>query len=311
MKSYFLLMLFLSLFTTQILAQPTAVTEVDRNKQTSFKKFYDRLKIGYFGVPTSPTFHDMKKGQWNNAATSPETGAATKGKKYSHDTWPTNLWNQVSFNYNFGAKLNFVINPRFMIPIVTARDMQAPEDRSLIQLQDFLVGFQGVIFASEDKKFNLWIRPGVRLPTSHATRNSENGGFGKTTHELELAYNPTYDFTKTFQIGIFGQLRNWVYNDRYNYSRMRFYTAPYFAVTLNDTTKFQVYYENMWENGKRWKSINGKTPIFKDTWQNTMVGVAKDITPKLNIFPYVGTFVNRPLSDKSFWVGAWISYQIK
>ena len=67
----------------------------------------------------------------------------------------------------------------------------------------------------------------------------------------------------------------------------------------------------MWENGKRWKSINGKTPVFKDTWQNTMVGVAKDITPKLNIFPYVGTFVNRPLSDKSFWVGAWISYQIK
>jgi hypothetical protein len=253
----------------------------------------------------------MDEGNLEYAAISPEFGQSQTGEGRNRDTWPTNMWNQVSFNYNFGAKLNFVVNPRFMVPLAHSVSMKEPESRDLIYLQDFLVGFQGVILASEDKKINLWIRPGLRLPNSAASRNSTNGGFGRTTHELELAYNLSYDMTKNWQFGIFGQIRNWVYNDRYNYARNRIYTAPYFAYVINDTTKFQVYYENMLENSRRWESINGKKPVFKDVWQNTMIGVAKDITPKLNVYPYLGTFVNRPIDNKSLWLGAWISYQIK
>lgn len=311
MKSYFLLALYVFSFSSVLWAQPTALRKLDTKPGEHFDKFHSRLKIGYFGVFTSPTLYDMKRGDWDNAAISPEFGISQKGQKRNHDTWPTNLWHQISFNYNFGSRLNFVVNPRFMTPLSHASDMKAVEDRSLIQFQDFLVGFQGVVISSDNKKFNLWIRPGMRLPTSLASRNSNNGGFGRTTHELELAYNPTYDFNKTFQLGIFGQVRNWIFSDRYNSSRIRYYQAPYVAITLNDTTKLQAYYELMIENNKRWESINKKDPAHKDVWQNLMLGVAKDVTAKLNLFPYLGVFTNRPLDDKSFWLGAWVSYQIK
>lgn len=286
-------------------------------EKSSFDRFYDRLRIGTFTVITTPTLWDMEKGNWDNAAISPEFGI-DNGVERNNDTYPTNLWNQISFNYNFGAKMNFVFNPRFMIPLSHSSDMSDPEDKGLIALEDFLVGFQGVVLASDDKKFNLWIRPGVRLPTSKASRGSNNDGFGKISHQLELAYLPTYDFNKKWQVGIFGQLRAWIYEDRYNWSRFRFYTAPFIQYSIDDTTRIQLYYENMLENRRRWKGIQSASrgfdqkPYFEDVWQSLMFGVNKDITPKLNIFPYVTTFVNDvPFSTKSFFLGAWVSYQIK
>ncbi len=316
MKSSFLLTLVLSALAAnvalaQITTKPSA-QDLKPNTKTSFQKFSDRLKIGYFGVLTTPHFDDMEKGQWRNGAISPEYGNAPKGDAKNQDTWPTNIWNQISFNFNFGAKMNFVVNPRFMVPLASSRDMKEPEDRALIMVDDVLVGFQGVVYSSEDKKFNLWIRPGMRLPTSKASRNSGNGGFGNTTRQLEIGYNPTYDFNKTWQLGIFGQVRQWVYEERYTYARLRFYTAPYIQYTINDTTRLQAYYEHMWENFRNWESINDKKPVFKDKWQNIMLGVSHDITPKFNVMPFVNCFVNdTPITDKSFWIGAWISYQIK
>ena len=300
----------------------TVVTETVSKTEVAlprspFEKFYDRLRIGYWSAFTSPTFDDMGKGQWKNAAISPEKGGGPKssanpnGPFENQDTWPTNIWHQISFNYNFGAKMNFVFNPRFMTPLASPTDMKAPEDRSLIMLDDFLVGFQGTVISSADKKFNLFLRPAVRVPVSRASRNGNNGGFGKLSRQLELAYLPTYDFNKQWQLGVFGQLRMWVYNDRYNWGQFRFYTAPFVQYTINDRARLQVYYETMIENNKRWKSINGKNPVFKDTWQNLMIGPNVDITKKFNIFPFLGVFVNRPITDESFWIGAWISYQIK
>lgn len=292
--------------------QTSVISTTEVVEKTSFKKFSDRLRIGYFGVLTTPTFRDMEKGQWRNAAISPEWGQASSGEKKNQDTWPTNLWHQISFNFNFGARMNFVVNPRFMTPLASPTDMKAPEDRSFIELEDFLVGFQGVVYSSTDKKFNLWIRPGMRMPVSRASRNSTNRGLGSTTHQIELGYLPTYDINKTWQVGIFGQFRNWIYDDRYNYTRMRIYTAPFVQYTIDDTSRVQVYYENMLENDRRWKSLNGKVPVFQDYWQNVFAGYSKDITPKFNVFPYIGAFVNDvPFSSQSFWAGAWISYQIK
>ncbi len=282
--------------------------EADRNK-TSFQKFHDRLKIGVFSVFTSPTMSDIEKGNFHYGATSPKT----KSFPGNRDSLPMTFWNQVSFNYNFGAKLNFVFNPRFSIWPLRGKDTTLNPEASTIQIEDFLLGFQGVAFSSTDKKFNLWIRPGVRLPTSRASRNATNAGFGTTSYQYELAYLPTYDFDKTWQIGIFGQFRQWIFNDRYSYARFRFYTAPYVQYTINDTNRIQFYFESMVENNKRWETINDKSPVFKDIWQNFFVGVSHDVTPKFNVFPFIGMFPDDPegLSNKSVWLGAWISYQIK
>ncbi|HXH32490.1 MAG TPA: hypothetical protein VNJ01_16945 [Bacteriovoracaceae bacterium] len=297
---------FLSTIAWSAETKKVSNTEVLETRN-DFQKFYDRLKISYFGVLTTPTLKDMSDGEWENGALSPEFSGGT-----NRDTWPTNMWNQVSFNYNFGAKMNFVFNPRWMTPLAHPVDMQEPEDRSLIALEDFLVGFQGVVASSEDKKFNLWIRPGLRLPTSRASRNSNNAGFGQLTHQLELAFLPTYDFNKTVQVGMFGQVRSWIYEDRYNISRLRISTSPMLQITLDDTTKWVTYYNHILENNKRFKSINGKNPVFKDVWQGVMTGISKDVTKKLNIYPYVEAFVNDvPFSTNSVYVGAWISYSIK
>jgi hypothetical protein len=290
-------------------------TEVVDTKKTDFEKFSDRLKIGYFGVLTLPNFRDAFNGDFNNAAISPEFGGSDSNtgntEKKNQDTYPTNMWNQISFNYNFGAKMNFVFNPRWMTPLAHSVSMKKPEDRSLVALEDFLVGFQGVILTSEDKKFNLWIRPGMRLPTSRGSR-SPHPAFGSLDRQLELAYIPTYDVNKTLQFGWQGQIRQWIYEDRYNDSRLRFSSSPFVQVTLNDTTRVTTYYNNIIENNKRNKSVNGLTPRYKDVWQGLMIGVSKDITPKFNIYPYIETFINDiPLSSRSAYFGAWISYQIK
>lgn len=314
MKSISLLFLILtSLSTSVALAQMTTMPpKSSLESKSSFEKFSDRLRIGYFGVLTTPHLDDMEKGQWRNAAISPEFGLEPKGENKNRDTWPTNVWHQISFNYNFGAKMNFVFNPRFMTPLAHGRDMEAPEDRSLIEIEDFFFGFQGVVFSSDDKKFNLFLRPGMRLPTSRASRNSGNGGFGASTHQIELGFLPTYDFNSKWQLGVFGQIRNWVYDDRYNYTRTRFYTAPFVQYTIDDKSLVQVYYENMIENFRRWESINDKKPVFKDVWQNVMVGYSRDVTSRLNLMPFASVFVNdKPVTDKSIWFGAWISYKIK
>lgn len=311
MKSSFLFFLLFNLITSGVaLAQMStrpSPKDMKAQEKTSFDKFYDRLKIGYFGVFSSPQLDDMKNGDWENAALSPEFSGGT-----NQDSWPTNIWHQVSFNYNFGAKMNFVFNPRFMTPLAHPVDMKEPEDRSLLMVEDFLFGFQGVVVTSVDKAFNLWIRPGIRLPTSRASRNAGQAGAGTLTNQVELAYNGTYDFNKTWQMGVFGQIRSWVIEDRLVTDRFRFYTAPFVQYTLDDTSRIQVYYETMLESDQRSLPASKRDPLFKDVWQNIFVGYNTDLTKTFNIMPFASVFVNdNPITDKSFWLGAWISYQIK
>ncbi len=317
MKVTLLFFSLLTFSTSVALAQVSTMpspkdAEADRNK-TSFNKFHDRLKINLFTVFTSPTLYDIERGNYEYGAVAP----ASQTFPGNRDSVATSFWNQLSFNYNFGAKMNFVFNPRFSFYPVRAKQDATNNpnpDQTTFQVEDFLVGFQGVVFSSEDKKFNLWIRPGVRLPTSRASRNTTNAGFGSTSYQYEFAYLPTYDFNKTWQVGIFGQFRQWIFNDRYSHARFRFYTAPYVQYTINDTNRIQLYFESMIENNKRWEAIGKKkSPVFKDIWQNVFVGVSHDVTPKFNVFPFVGIFPDDPdgLSNKSVSLGAWISYQIK
>ena len=287
---------------------PVAPAAAEPVKQSSFDKFYDRLKIGYFGAFQSPHFDDMRKGQWRNAAISPTWGKDKKEGK-NQDTYATNVFNQISFRLKSGGKLDFVVNPRFTLMLADARD----EGHNMILIEDVLVGVQGVVAASEDKKFNLWIRPAVRVATSRGSRNSGNGGAGTTTHQLELAFLPTYDFNSTWQIGWFGQLRQWTVEDRYTLDdRFRIISAPYVQYAFDPKTRLQVYYQNFLESDQRAKPVEDRKLTLIDRWQDVMIGLNKDVTEKLNIFPFFAFYVDDvPYSMKSAYLGAWISYTIK
>ena len=272
--------------------------------KSSFDKFYERLSIGYFGSLTSPNLETWDS---RRAATSPEFSE----KKTNDDTAPLNIWSQVNFGYNFGGKFKFNVIPRFTTFLDKAPDQGAGE-RGMVILEDALVGFSGVLYSSDDKKFNWWFRPGIRLPTSYGTRATNDASFGRLTYNIELLSVFSYDFNSKWQLALTSQDRYWIFENRYNASRNRFITIPYVTYTLNDTTKIQAYYENFLENNKRWKSINGKNPSYRNVWQNAYIGIAKDITPKLNVYPFISAFVNDvPFSTQSFWLGLWVSYQIK
>ncbi len=295
--------------TTQATAPSTNTTKAEAPK-SAFDKFYERLSIGYFGSLSTPTF---EKWDSRGAALSPEFTSGTNKDSYS-----MNLLSQVNFAYNFGAKMKFNVIPRFTVFLNEAPGQESGE-RGMVLLEDALVGFSGVVYSTDDKKFNWWMRPGIRLPTSHATRHFNNEdsakdgpGFGRLDYNLEITNSFTYDFNTTWQLGLLFQDRYWIYEQRYNASRNRLYLAPNITYTINETTKIQAYYENMLENNKRWKSINGKEPSYRNVWQNAYIGIAKDVTPKLNLYPYLSAFVNDvPFSTKSFWFGLWVSYTIK
>jgi hypothetical protein len=300
---------------TSRVATKTVSTEASTAEvaKSDFDKFYERLSISYFGVLTTPTF---EKWDSNNAALSPEFSGGDPCRNC--DSYSLNVWSQVNFGYNYGGKMKFNVIPRFTTFLDGPSDQPAGE-RGMVLLEDMLVGFSGVVASSPDKKINWWMRPGMRIPTSHATRHYNNldtvkngPGFGRLTYGLEWLHSLTYDYDKDLQVGITFQHRMWVFENRYNGSRIRHLTSPFISYALNDTTKVQLYYENMIENNKRWESINGKKPVYYNVWQNAYVGVAKDITPKLNLFPYISAFVNDvPFSMRSVWAGMWISYTIK
>jgi hypothetical protein len=312
MKRSFLLTVILgALLTSQVYGQTKKATttttpiatQAAEAPKSDFDKFYERLSIGYFGALTTPNFDNWDS---REAAISPEFSGGT-----NNDTYSMNVWSQVNIGYSYGGKFKFNVIPRFTV-LLDEAPTQDPGERGNVLLEDALVGFSGVLYASDDKKFSWWMRPGVRLPTSHATRNADNADFGKISYNLELLTTLTYDFNPAWQLGTTYMNRYWIYEQRYNNSKHRHYISPFITHTLNDTTKIQLYYELMLQNNNRRESINGLSPVYKDLWQNAYIGVAKDITPKMNVFPFISAFVNDPkFGMQSFWAGLWVSYQIK
>lgn len=294
-----------SLAFAQLDSMPSARDRKPQEKKV-FDKFYERLRIGYFGIITTPTFDAIDKGEWDKAALSPEITGGT-----NRDSWPTNVWNQLSFGYNYGGTMSFVVNPRWATPLTHPSNMASDEDTSFIMLDDLLVGFQGVVYSSADKKFNLWIRPGIRIPTSQGSINGTNRGAGKIIHQPELAYFPTYDINKTWQVGVFGMARQWVYEDIYDLTRFRFYNAAYVQYALNDTSRIALYFEHILETDQRSVPAADRKVVFKDLWQSVFLAFNHDVNKKLNIMPTLNCFYDRPITSNSFYAGMWISYTIK
>lgn len=315
MKRSFLLTVILgALVTAQVYGQTKKVTtttstttQAAEAEKSAFDKFYERLGISYFGAYTSPTLEDWDT---TNAAISPEYGEQV-GECHNCDSYSQNIFNQFNFSYNYGGMFKFHIVPRFTLFLSEPKD-NGTGDQALVTLEDTLVAFSGTIFTSEDKKFSWWMRPGVRLPTSHASRTSNNAAFGRTTYVLDWNNTFTWTPTKDLEIGYALVNRVWIFEERYNLSRHRIISNPWISYSLTDTAKLQMWYEHFLENNKNWESINGKEPQYEDVWQNLMLGVAYDVTPKLNVMPFISAFINDvPFSAESFWLGAWVSYSIK
>ncbi len=287
-KLIFLFTLVLVLIQSNVWAQAKSKKLSPKSEQSksSFDKFYDRLRISYFGAYAGSSI-----GQWDSMALD------AHGTKSPDNV--QNLFNQVAFNYNFGAKLNFVVAPRWTTNLAST-SAYAAGSRGLFAVEDLLMGFQGVLVSSEDKKFNWWMRPALRLPTSRGSREAD------LTFVPEFANNISYDFTKTFQLGMFFFYRHWVFQNEYNFDRYRIYAAPFVQFALTDTDRIQIWWENM-------EDYNNE--VLKEVVQNVFVGYNTDVTPKLNLFPFMGFMLNttyayeKPLD--AFYLGAWISYQIK
>jgi hypothetical protein len=284
----------------EVKAVTPAVTPVAKSEgivqKTSYQRFSDRLKIGYFGA-----YSGSSLGQWDEKALDEK---ATKDGSYVH-----NLWNQVSFRYHFGAKFDFVINPRFTLNTASTRG-HAANNKGMLSIEDPLVGFQGVAYSSDDKKFAFWTRLGIRLPLSRGSRAND------ISHQPEKLSQFTYDFNKEWQLGAYMQLRWWVFEDQYTPRRYRVYLAPYLQYAITDTDKVAVWYENYSENRNHWKSFNGEKHKFQTEFSNAMVSYSKDITPKINFMPFIGYYLNstmhideRPLD--AAWLGFWLSWSIK
>src|SRR5690606_4223585 len=135
------------------------------------------------------------------------------------------------------------IMPRFTVMLANPRDMETTvgEDRAMFLLEDLMVGFSGVVYSSEDKKFNWWMRPALRLPTSKFSRNYRHSDFGSITYQPDWVNSFTYDFDKQWQVGFTVVNRIWIFEDRFNSSRHRIIAVPSLIYTVNDLTKVQVY----------------------------------------------------------------------
>jgi hypothetical protein len=328
MKSSFLLLIVVSFFSAPIAfgqitklkpklgakKQPVTTTlhllasearPVAQVTKSSFDKFYERLGISYFGAYTSPNLED-----WDSryGATAPE---AQSKRCNNCDTYAQSLFNQVNFAYNFGGKLKFNIIPRWTMFLGEPSDQDGGQ-RGMFLIEDAIVGFSGVLFVSADKKFSWFTVPRMRLPTSLASRGNVNKDFGRLNYQLEWNNSFSYVFNKEWEASLSLGNRVWVFDHRYNLSRHRLVTNPSVSYNLNDTTKIQAYYEHFLENNRNWKSINGKNPNYQNNWQNFMVGISHDLTPDLNVLPFISSFVNTvPYSTRALWLGAWISYTIK
>lgn len=296
MKRIFPLLGLLSLFICSAHAQTkTTVSKTELVEKTTSQKFYDRLKISYFAA-----FQGSSLGHWDDLALD------EKGMK--DPSYANNVFNQISFNYNFGSKMNFVFNPRWTINTGKTTG-HTKETNGVVVLEDALVGFQGVLWTTQDKKFTFWNRTGGRLPTSRSSRKND------ITIQPETMSIFTYDFNTKWQLGNYLQIRQWVYEQRYTAHRYRVYVAPYIQYALTDTDKVAVWYENYSENRGLSRSQNGKGHNFQEYWQNAMVSYSKDFSPNLNFMPFVGYFLNttyaanRPLD--AAWVGFWFSYTFK
>lgn len=331
MKSIFLATLLCALASSSVFAQtqrkkkvpaPTSPRATQKSvmpvapkktvEKTHFDRFYDRLSISYFGVYMSPPLGYMHA---DYAAISPEFESKFTGCKNNCDTYSQNIFNQITFSYNFGGGKRFIIVPRWTIYLGNPRENGVPgksEGSQLVDIEDTLVGWSLNLWNSEDKKWSWNLRPAVRLPTSRYSRSAEGGGAGDLTHQPDITTSVSYTMSPDWSFAYSLQNRFYVYEDRYNEYRHRVANSLSGNQRLTDTTALSYNVEYWFQNNRRRESLNGQQTSYKRMWFNTFLGYSWDVTSKLNVTPIVGAYPNDPnFGLRSAYVSAWFAYSIK
>jgi hypothetical protein len=287
-------------------------------EKTHFERFWQRISISYFGILASPNLKDRKS---RNAAVSPQWSQDFGGRcRGVCDQYPAFIWSQVAFVYNYGGTMSFSLVPRWSQWLGSPRSEPTAPNGDLVYFEDTLLAVQGVVYQSPNKAVDWWIRPAIRLPMMRTTRLESRPEFGTVTQNVELLGFLTWHINPTWELGLLHQQRVWVYEDRYNLSRVQHYTAPFLWYKLDDKTKIQLFYEHILRHGNAPSAgfPGGPTAAggpwhSRMFWNAVMVGVARDITPKFNLYPYLTTFVDHPrgIGPHAMFIGAWIQYQFK
>lgn len=278
---------------------------IANENRTHFTKFWERVNISYFGAFTSSRLGGFNA---DYASTSPEFSTPASGCDKNCDTVPQNLWQQLRFDYNFGGGRKFMVGPRWS----NYFGSNPSNRRVAMALEDAIVGFHLPLVATADGKFTWWLRPLLRLPTSGGTRTGDVPDWGDVTYQPEIVTMLNYTFNKTWSVLYWMQNRIWIYEDRYSNARHRIVSWVQVSQKLDDVTSLLYGGNHFLQNDRNWESINDKKPVYKDLWQDAYIGLYRDITPKFNLQPMIGAYVNDPKFDeKSFYFAMWVGYTIK
>lgn len=275
--------------TTTPVATSTPTPEAPKPRKSLGGRISQNLRINYWSAYTGPGLDKMDYHQVN-----------IKGEKIPD---PHYLWNQISFNYNFGWKLNWVVNPRFSTQFGSTHDFKASEDPNnsydsgFVFLEDALTGLQGVVYSKG--KFSYWARYAVRLSTSLYSQKTH------IAYQPEIVNDFNYAITPRLQIGAYQQLRFWRYESvRYQKDARswRAYHAPYVYYSISDFLRIDAYYNNTLDH-RGGKNINY---LRRGDFTNFEIGPNMNFTPNVSIWPYIQVS-DRDNLWKTAQLGAWIS----
>lgn len=274
------------------------VAETKTEDKSHFDKFYERLKIIYFSIYASSPLN-----RWNADFASWNT-FSDDGACYNCDSIPQNIFNLLIFVYNYAPNKSFVVQPRWSFYL------GSQGDQSAVVMEDWVASW-GFRHKFNDQ-WNIDFRPGIRLPFSRGTRNSDDAALGDITHQPDIQLLVNYAPDKNWSFQYILQNRFWVFEDRYNETRHRIAQTLNSNYQLTEKLQLQHYVEYWFQNDRRRESLNGKSVSYKNNFFNTYAGVSYMVTPKFGVTPLVGFYPNDPnLSWHSTYAQVWFLYLFK
>ncbi len=284
---------------TKKTVMPVAEKKVEDKSHSD--KFLERLKVIYFSIYSSSPLSSWHAdyAAWN---TFTDTGKACP---YNCDSIPQNIFNLLILVYNYAPNKSFVIQPRWSFYLG-----QQGNDPSAVVMEDWVASW-GYRHKFNDE-WSLDFRPGIRLPFSRGTRNTDDAALGDLTHQPDIQLLVNYNPNKEWSFQYILQNRFWIFEDRYNETRHRIAQTLNTNYQLTEKLQLQHYVEYWFQNDRRRESLNGKSVSYKNNFFNTYGGVSYMVTPKFGVTPLVGFYPNDPnLSWHSTYAQVWFLYLFK
>lgn len=281
----FLTFLSLLLVSFQTFSQDNSAIAEATNEETLGQHLGKNLRVGYFGEFLGPS---LKKADDN-------LPSKNRSDNYRGSD-PIQTFNQFSFNYDFGYKMNFIINPRFISQHGDRNDMADGDDQHVIQWDDLMIGFQGVPYSND--RFSYWVRLTYRHPTSHFSRQQGHNSIYEYFHQI------SYDLTPKWQLGSFNFIRYYDYKTGVGNERYRIYSAPYIVYTINERLSFMpmLEYEVQHRNANGVRSFD----FMKKSYSDLYVGLNVVVNKSLTLYPFLKFIDESDIRYETTQVGAWI-----